>query len=207
MPIELKASSSLPTRFGTFKLQAFIDDKGTEHLALIAGVPSDGCLVRMHSECATGDALGSLRCDCRDQLELSLRKISEAGEGVFVYVRGHEGRGIGLVNKIKAYALQDRGHDTVDANLVLGFEPDQRDYGSAVSILRHYGLNQVRLLTNNRAKIDALQLAGIDVIETVPLWATINPHNETYINTKRNRMGHISGEVQQHRESKLKKTR
>ena len=165
MPIELKASSSLPTRFGDFKLQAFTDEKGTEHLALIAGQPADGCLVRLHSECATGDALGSLRCDCRDQLELALTKISEEGNGLFIYLRGHEGRGIGLVNKIKAYALQDKGLDTVDANVSLGFAPDQRDYDAAIDILRHYGLNQVRLLTNNRSKIDALQKAGIDVIE------------------------------------------
>jgi GTP cyclohydrolase II len=189
--IELKASSSLPTRFGSFQLQAFTDEKGAEHLALIAGKPGNGCLVRMHSECATGDVLGSLRCDCRDQLELALAKISEAGQGVFIYIRGHEGRGIGLANKVKAYALQDKGLDTVEANVSLGFAPDERDYDAAIDILRHYGLSQVRLLTNNRHKIQALEKAGIEVAEHIPLWAASNPHNTRYIDTKKKRMGHI----------------
>ncbi|MGE3624451.1 MAG: GTP cyclohydrolase II [Bdellovibrionales bacterium] len=190
--MEPKASSFLPTRFGDFRLQAFADGRGVEHLALIAGMPSDGCLVRLHSECATGDALGSLRCDCRDQLELSLRIISEAGEGIFIYVRGHEGRGIGLVNKIKAYALQDAGQDTVDANVSLGFAPDERDYEAALAILRSYGVKRVRMLTNNRNKLEALEKGGFEIIETVPLWAAVNPHNETYIDTKKKRMGHIA---------------
>ena len=191
MTIELKASSALPTRFGHFRLQAFADDKGLEHLALIAGHPANGCLVRLHSECATGDALGSLRCDCRDQLELALTKISEEGQGLFIYIRGHEGRGIGLVNKIKAYALQDKGLDTVEANVSLGFAPDQRDYDAAIGILRHYGLTWVRLLTNNRHKIQAVEKGGIEVAEHIPLWAASNPHNAGYIDTKKKRMGHM----------------
>ena len=189
--IELKASSSLPTRFGNFQLQAFADGKGGEHLALVAGAPTNGCLVRLHSECSTGDALGSLRCDCRDQLELALTKISEEGQGLFVYVRGHEGRGIGLVNKIKAYALQDKGLDTVEANVSLGFAADARDYDAAIGILRHYGLTWIRLLTNNRQKIQAVERAGIEVAEHIPLWAASNPHNANYIDTKKKRMGHM----------------
>jgi GTP cyclohydrolase II len=191
MPIELKASSILPTRFGHFRLQAFADDKGLEHMALIAGNPVNDCLVRLHSECSTGDALGSLRCDCRDQLELSLTKISEEGQGIFIYIRGHEGRGIGLANKIKAYALQDKGLDTVEANLSLGFAADERDYEAATDIIRHYGLSRIRLLTNNRHKIHVVEKAGIDVVERVPLWAASNPHNAAYLDTKQNRMGHI----------------
>jgi len=191
MPIELKASSILPTRFGKFRLQAFADERGCEHLALIAGHPTDGCLVRLHSECSTGDALGSLRCDCRDQLELSLTKIGEEGTGIFIYIRGHEGRGIGLANKIKAYALQDEGLDTVEANVSLGFQPDQRDYDAAIEILRYHNLSSVRLLTNNRRKIEAVERAGIEVSERVPLWAASNPHNADYIDTKKKRLGHI----------------
>ncbi|HUY67697.1 MAG TPA: GTP cyclohydrolase II [Alphaproteobacteria bacterium] len=198
MTIEMKASSRLPTRFGKFQLQVFADQNGVEHLVLSLGRVGDGCLVRLHSECATGDLLGSLRCDCRDQLELALKKIAEEGNGLFIYMRGHEGRGIGLVNKVKAYALQDKGLDTVDANIRLGFEADQRDYDSSIEILRHYGLNWVRLLTNNRHKIQALEKAGIEVAEHIPLWAAVNPHNEGYIDTKRRRMGHIGlGQVVQ----------
>ena len=191
MPIELKASSSLPTRFGHFRLQAFTDDKGTEYIALTAGNPANGCLVRLHSECATGDVLGSLRCDCRDQLELSLAKITEAGQGIFIYIRGHEGRGIGITNKVKAYALQDKGLDTVEANVSLGFAPDERDYDAAIGILRHYGLTWIRLLTNNRQKIQAIERAGIEVAEHIPLWAASNPHNAGYLDTKKTRLGHI----------------
>jgi GTP cyclohydrolase II len=189
--ITLKASSSLPTRFGQFQLQAFADEQKGEHLALVAGTPANGCLVRLHSECSTGDALGSLRCDCRDQLELALTKISEEGQGLFIYMRGHEGRGIGLVNKIKAYALQDKGLDTVEANVSLGFAADQRDYGAAIDILRHYNLSWIRLLTNNRQKIQAVERAGIEVAEHIPLWAASNPHNANYIDTKKKRMGHM----------------
>jgi GTP cyclohydrolase II len=193
MTATFKASSQLPTRFGDFRLSVFVDDKGAEHLALAAGTPSDGCLVRLHSECATGDIMGSLRCDCRDQLELALHKIDEAGEGLLIYIRDHEGRGIGLANKIKAYALQDQGMDTVDANLHLGFAADERSYDVSFCILKHFGLKSIRLLTNNRQKIDALQAAGIDVTDQIPLWVATNPHNEKYLATKRKRMGHIEG--------------
>jgi GTP cyclohydrolase II len=181
----------LPTRFGTFRLQAFADEKKGEHLALAAGNPANGCLVRLHSECATGDALGSLRCDCRDQLELALAKIAEEGQGLFIYLRGHEGRGIGLANKIKAYALQDKGLDTVEANVSLGFAADQRDYDAAIGILRHYNLSWIRLLTNNRQKIQAVERAGIEVAEHIPLWAASNPHNAGYLDTKKKRLGHM----------------
>ena len=190
MTAELRASSLLPTRFGDFRLFAFVDDDGTEHLAMVKGEPSDGCLVRLHSECATGDIMGSMRCDCRNQLELSLDMIEEEGEGLLVYIRGHEGRGIGLANKVKAYALQDQGLDTVDANLRLGFQPDQRNYDSAIGILRHFGLKSIRLLTNNRKKVEGVEAAGIDVVDQVPLWTAINPYNEKYLATKRKRMGH-----------------
>lgn len=193
MTIELKASSHMPTRFGSFRLQVFTDAGGGEHMALSAGTPADGCLVRLHSECATGDIFGSLRCDCRDQLELALEKINQAGEGLFIYLRQHEGRGIGLANKIKAYALQNQGLDTVEANITLGFQPDQRDYGAGIAILRHYGLKQVQLMTNNRKKIDALEEAGITVSRQVPLWAATNPHNENYVETKQKKMGHLTG--------------
>ena len=193
MKAELQASSHLPTRFGDFRLSVFVDDKGVEHLALASGTPKNGCLVRMHSECATGDIMGSLRCDCRDQLESALQKIDEAGQGLLIYVRDHEGRGIGLANKVKAYALQDQGMDTVDANVHLGFAPDERSYDVAIAILKHFGLTSIRLLTNNRQKIDALEAAGIAVAEQVPLWTASNPHNEKYLATKRGRMGHIGG--------------
>jgi GTP cyclohydrolase II len=191
MTANLQASAELPTRFGDFRLHVFTDGNGTEHLAMVAGRPGDGCLVRLHSECATGDIMGSLRCDCRDQLELSLRKIAESGDGILIYIRDHEGRGIGLANKIKAYALQDGGMDTVDANVHLGFAADSRCYGAAVGILRHFGLKEIQLLTNNRLKIEALENAGIKVNRQVPLWTATNPNNEKYLATKRSKMGHI----------------
>jgi len=188
MAVDPKAC--LPTRYGDFVLRAFEGTNGAEHMALVKGNPSDDCLVRLHSECATGDILGSLRCDCRNQLEESMKLISTAGCGVLIYIRGHEGRGIGLLNKIRAYALQEEGLDTLDANLHLGFAPDERDYADAVTILKSFGLKSVRLLTNNNEKITALENAGIKVSERVPLWTALNPHNEKYIATKRTRMGH-----------------
>ena len=184
------AAATLPTRYGAFRLDVFRDPAGLETLVLVAGTPVDDCLVRLHSECATGDLLGSLRCDCRDQLEASLQKISAAGCGLFVYVRGHEGRGIGLVEKIKAYALQEKGMDTVDANVHLGFEPDQRSYDTAIGIVKQYGLSRLRLLTNNPRKIAALEKAGLIVTAREPLWTVQNPHNQKYLATKKARLGH-----------------
>ena len=184
-------SASLPTRYGRFEMQIFTGADGNEHIVLLKGTPKDNCLVRIHSECATGDILGSLRCDCRDQLEESLEIIDRAGEGLVIYMRGHEGRGIGLGNKIRAYALQEQGFDTYDANVHLGFAPDARDYSDAVTILKHFGLTKIRLLTNNREKIEALEEGGITITEHVSLWTATNPYNEKYIATKRKRMGHL----------------
>ncbi len=180
-------SALLPTRFGEFELQVFQFD-GVEHIVLIKGKPADNCLVRLHSECATGDILGSLRCDCRDQLEESLEIIDHAGKGLLVYLRGHEGRGIGLLNKVRAYALQEQGMDTYEANVHLGFAPDARSYSAAVQILKHFDLKKVRLLTNNPDKIVALEDGGIEVTENVPLWTATNPHNERYIASKKAHM-------------------
>jgi GTP cyclohydrolase II len=187
-------SAQLPTRYGSFVLHIFTDQNGTEHIALVKGAPVDGCLVRLHSECATGDILGSMRCDCRDQLEVSLQLIDEAGEGLMIYLRGHEGRGIGLANKVRAYALQEQGMDTLDANIHLGFPADMRNYDAAVEMLAYFGLNEVRLLTNNHSKISALEEAGITVTEQVPLWTDTNPHNAGYVATMLKRMGHIASE-------------
>jgi GTP cyclohydrolase II len=190
MTAELQASAPLPTQFGDFRVHVFTDAAGLEHIAMLKGAPVDGCLVRVHSECATGDIMGSLRCDCHDQLEKSLQLINASGAGLLIYMRGHEGRGIGLANKIKAYALQDAGLDTVDANLKLGFKADQRDFSAAIDILRHFGLKSIRLLTNNQHKVVALEAGGITVAEQVPLWMAVNPHNERYLATKRGKMGH-----------------
>lgn len=189
-PDVVEAKAHLPTRFGSFTVRAFDGADGVEHLVAVKGEPVDECLVRLHSECATGDVLGSLRCDCRDQLEASLRMIEDAGCGVFIYMRGHEGRGIGLANKLRAYALQEGGMDTLDANLHLGFKGDERDYADAAAILKSLGLRRIRLLTNNPGKTGALEEAGITISARVPLWTATNPHNEAYIATKRGRMGH-----------------
>ena len=191
MTVEFKATSTLPTRYGNFLIDVFIDAAGHEHMAILAGKPADDCLVRIHSECATGDIMGSLRCDCRDQLEAALLKISESGHGMVIYMRGHEGRGIGLANKIKAYALQDLGRDTIEANIEQGLPCDAREYSAAIGILEHYGIKSIRLLTNNPGKIAALETGGIQVSEHVSLWIATNPHNKAYIDTKQKRMGHI----------------
>jgi len=187
--------SELPTEFGTFTVQAFRDQAGGEdHLALIAGEPLTGHpsaapLVRVHSECLTGDALGSQRCDCGPQLRAALRATAAEG-GMIIYLRGHEGRGIGLLDKINAYRLQDDGRDTVDANLDLGLPADARDFGVAARILTELGVPAVRLLTNNPDKISALTAAGIEVTEVVPLHVGASRHNVRYLATKRDRLGH-----------------
>lgn len=186
-----RATAQLPTRYGAFTLHVFVDGNGTEHMAAVCGMPQNDCLVRLHSECATGDILGSLRCDCRDQLEQSLQLIATSGHGLLIYLRGHEGRGIGLANKIQAYALQEQGMDTVAANLHLGFAPDARDYAVATAILKHFRISSIKLLTNNPAKISALEKADILVSSRIPLWLADNPHNENYLRSKRDLLRHF----------------
>jgi GTP cyclohydrolase II len=187
------AEAALPTRFGTFKIAVFeVDGSPGEVAALIRGRPDSKRppLVRLHSECLTGDVLGSLRCDCGQQLEAALTMIARAGSGVLLYLP-QEGRGIGLANKIRAYALQDQGLDTVDANLALGLPVDRRDYAAAADILVSLGLRQVRLLTNNPLKSAALEQHGIQIVERVPLTVPPNAVNRHYLRTKADRMGHL----------------
>lgn len=191
--VEEVARAQLPTEHSSVPLEvhAFrsrVD--GTEHLALIRNPLRGTPLVRLHSECLTGDALGSLRCDCGSQLQEALRQIATGDGGALIYLRGQEGRGIGLANKIRAYALQDQGHDTVEANTALGFAPDARDYGIAGQILRALGIGRLRLLSNNPRKAEALEQHGIAVIERVPLEIPANPHNWRYLATKRDKFGH-----------------
>ncbi|WP_418057468.1 GTP cyclohydrolase II [Pimelobacter simplex] len=189
--LRLVARSVLPTVFGELDVAAYrCDESGVEHLALVHGEPGPEALVRVHSECLTGDVLGSLRCDCGAQLARSLQAVQDEGAGVIVYLRGHEGRGIGLVDKIRAYALQDDGLDTVDANAALGLPVDARDYGDAAEILRSLGVHRVRLITNNPDKMRSLADAGLEVVERVALDIAENPHNQRYLRTKRDRMGH-----------------
>lgn len=185
--------AKLPTRWGDFTIHALeksSDNK--EHIALSMGKLSANStiLVRIHSECLTGDAFSSLRCDCGPQLEAAMKKIAEQGEGVIVYLR-QEGRGIGLINKIRAYALQDQGQDTVEANLNLGFKADQRNFKVAADILHALGVSKVKLMTNNPRKVDALTAANIEVVERVPLLFGRNPHNEEYLSTKLGKLGHL----------------
>ncbi len=184
--------TKLPTKWGEFRAIAFASDvKSGEHVALVMGdiCTPEPVLVRVHSECLTGDTLGSLRCDCGEQLALAMQKIADEGRGVFLYMR-QEGRGIGFHNKLKAYALQDEGYDTVDANLKLGFAADMRDYGEGAQILADLGLNQIKLLTNNPKKIIGLESYGLKVVETVPIVVQPNQYNKYYLETKKNRMHH-----------------
>ncbi len=191
--VERLAETLLPTRHGEFTAYGYrstIDD--SEHLALVYGdiTGDEPVLTRVHSECLTGDVFGSQRCDCGPQLDEALERVVDAGRGVVVYLRGHEGRGIGLVAKLEAYALQDAGRDTVDANLDLGLPADARHYGAASQVLRDLGVTRVELLTNNPEKAEALSDFGITVDAQVPLTPRPNPHNLRYLRTKRDRMGH-----------------
>ena len=192
--IRLEAEAQLPTTHGTFKVRGYYDTRTTaDHVALIAGdIGSEDVLIRMHSECITGEAFGSLKCECGPQLDAALEAIQQdANGGVVIYLRGQEGRGIGLLNKLKAYGLQEKGLDTVDANLALGLPSEAREYGAAVAILRDLGVRSVRLLTNNPAKRKYLEDAGIVVSETVPLLVGLAAENEGYLEAKRERMGHM----------------
>jgi GTP cyclohydrolase II len=188
--IEYQGTAQLPTRFGTFEMALFLEHAtGKEHLALLMRPWQDAPLVRLHSECLTGDALSSLRCDCGPQLQLAQEAVAREG-GAILYLR-QEGRGIGLAGKVQAYALQDNGLDTVDANLHLGFGADERDYAVAVAMLEWLGIGRLRLLTNNPRKVDALAAHGITVVERVPALTPPNPYNADYLETKRTRLDHF----------------
>lgn len=189
--VRREAEARIPTAHGEFTAVAFHSDlDGFDHLALVAGDPTgEDVLVRIHSECLTGD-LGSLRCDCAGQLKEAVRTIGATGRGIVVYLRGHEGRGIGIAEKLRAYALQDQGADTVDANVQLGHSPDARSYDTAAQILRDLGATTIRLLTNNPAKCEALEAHGIPVVERIPLQTAPTEQNFRYLETKRDRMGH-----------------
>jgi len=190
-------SASLPTKFGDFRIYSYVDEiNEDEHVALVKGEVEgkEEVLVRVHSECLTGDVFGSRRCDCGDQLHKALRTIDEVGEGVLVYMR-QEGRGIGLSNKVCAYDLQDQGMDTVEANEELGFEADLRDYGFGAQILSDLGLSSIRLLTNNPRKVVGLEGYGLHIIETVPIETEPNEHNEDYLQTKVEKLGHNISKV------------
>jgi GTP cyclohydrolase II len=185
--------AKLPTKWGDFTLYALEKTAdGKEHVGLGMGdlAAEEPLLVRVHSECLTGDAFASLRCDCGPQLDAALEKIAKKGRGLVVYLR-QEGRGIGLINKIKAYALQDQGQDTVEANINLGFEADQREFTVAAELLNSLNVHEIRLMTNNPKKVEALEAAKINVVERVPMKYGKNPHNEHYLSTKTGKMGHL----------------
>ena len=190
---EIKSDAELPTEYGNFRIRAFVGPDGKEHATLYTGKLADADkppLVRIHSECLTGDAFGSLKCDCGPQLEASLKRIQEEGNGALVYLK-QEGRGIGLFSKIQAYALQDQGHDTLDANLLLGLPADGRKYDVAAEMLKELGLTENRLMTNNPLKIRGLRENGIVVRQRVQHQSGVGPRNMGYLSTKRHRMGHL----------------
>ncbi|KZE89109.1 bifunctional 3,4-dihydroxy-2-butanone-4-phosphate synthase/GTP cyclohydrolase II [Microbacterium sp. TNHR37B] len=190
--VSLRAEAQVPTSHGSFRFLAYKDRiTGTDHIAVVSGdLTDDASLVRVHSECLTGEAFGSLKCECGPQLDAALDAIEQDG-GVVIYMRGHEGRGIGLINKLRAYSLQERGLDTVDANLALGLPADARDYAAAAGILADLGVDKVRLLTNNTDKVNQLRALGLDIVEQVPLLVGVGPNNHQYLATKAERMGHI----------------
>jgi 3,4-dihydroxy 2-butanone 4-phosphate synthase/GTP cyclohydrolase II len=195
--VEHFASARIPSAYGEFTAHAYLSgrDRG-EHVAYVMGDVSDGepPLVRVHSECLTGDILASDRCDCGSQLRMALQNIAEEGRGVLVYLRGHEGRGIGIAQKIRAYELQDDGLDTVDANAALGLPVDSRDYGVGAGILIDLGISSLRLMTNNPSKYGSLERAGLRVTERVPIEPDPHPESIRYLETKRERLGHQIGE-------------
>ncbi|AKO51708.1 GTP cyclohydrolase [Marinobacter psychrophilus] len=193
MAVRYIETCRLPTPFGVFEMHGFEEsDTGKEHVALTLGdlAGDEPMLVRTHSECLTGDALYSMRCDCGYQLEEALRSIAREGRGILMYLR-QEGRGIGLLNKIRAYNLQDHGADTVEANERLGFAADLRDYSMCKDMLEHLGIKRLRLMTNNPRKVKALSSYGIEVVERVELQVGRNPHNEHYLDTKQSKLGHF----------------
>jgi GTP cyclohydrolase II len=195
--VELVAKATVPTRYGSFMSYVYrVKGNGAEHIAFVMGDVGDesSVLTRLHSECVTGDVFGSYRCDCGEQLDMALRYIAAEGRGVLLYLRGHEGRGIGLANKIRAYSLQEQGYDTVDANLQLGLPDDAREYDSAAAILRALGVNSVRLMSNNPSKFESLLRHGIPVCERVALAIPAREENERYIKTKQVRFGHYFDE-------------
>jgi len=190
--IEVGNKVDMPTRYGHFKLIPFRQiSNGLEHMALIKGewTEDEPVLVRVHSSCATGDILGSMRCDCGEQLHKAMEMIEKEGKGVVIYMQ-QEGRGIGLMNKIAAYKLQEEGYDTVDANIHLGFKPDERDYGCGAQMLRKLGIHKMRLMTNNPVKRVGLEAYGIEIVENVPIEVTPNKYDFRYLQTKKDRMGH-----------------
>ncbi len=197
--VRKEAEAHLPTKYGTFKIYGYrntLDD--SEHVALVMGEikEDEPILVRVHSECLTGDIFGSLRCDCQSQLHSALKMIADEGRGILVYMRGHEGRGIGIINKIKAYALQEKGYDTVEANHKLGFSTDLRDFGTGAQILLDLGVRKMKLITNNPRKIVALEGFGLEVVDRVPIVINPNPHNKQYLQAKREKCGHLLEELQ-----------
>ncbi len=186
-----EVETTVPTVHGSFRFRAYRDRMtGADHLAIISGTPTNGTLLRVHSECLTGEVFGSEKCECGPQLDAALAQIEREG-GVVIYMRGHEGRGIGLINKLKAYRLQEDGLDTLDANLALGFPADGRDYGAAVAILEDLGISEVRVITNNPDKLRQLTERGITILDQVPLVVGVGEFNEGYLETKRDRMGHV----------------
>ncbi|MCL2706454.1 MAG: GTP cyclohydrolase II [Spirochaetaceae bacterium] len=191
--MERVVSANFPTRYGNFTIYGYINkENGEHHIALVLGDVSGGnpVLVRVHSECLTGDALGSAKCDCGDQYDKAMRTIQKEERGVLVYLR-QEGRGIGLINKLKAYALQDKGMDTVEANLALGFSPDHRDYTAGAEILVDLGVKKIRLMTNNPEKIAGLEKYGLEITERISIEIEHKEHCKHYMQTKKDKMGHI----------------